>query len=143
LYGDGPLAIVGGAGACPYCWPGCSGGGAYVLLVDEALMGCVVLGPLVERGDVIRGGAGPFGGGGGGVGELLAPNGGAEGGMTRFCWLGNGDVIGAGVALGVPRLEIAGLVTIGVSFQLVISFAREGGGTDGAVFLGGAPNEFC
>jgi hypothetical protein len=113
------------------------------LLVEGVLIGCVRLGPLAERGDVIRGGAGPLGGGGGGVGEPLAPNGGADGGMTRFCWLGNGDVIGAGVVLGVPRLEMAGLVTIGVSFQLVISLAREGGGTDGAVFLGGAPNEFC
>jgi hypothetical protein len=51
--------------------------------------------------------------------------------------------MGAGVVLGVPRLEMAGLVTIGVSFQFAISLARDGGGTDGAVFLGGAPNEFC
>jgi hypothetical protein len=51
--------------------------------------------------------------------------------------------VGAGVILGVPLLEMAGLVTIGVSFQFAISLAREGGGTDGAVFLGGAPNEFC
>ena len=50
--------------------------------------------------------------------------------------------MGAGVILGVPLLEIAGFVTIGVSFQLAISLAREGGGTDGVVFLGGAPNEF-
>jgi hypothetical protein len=57
-----------------------------VLPVEEALMACVGLGPLAERGDVIRGGAGPLGGGGGGVGEpLAAPNGGADGGITRFC----------------------------------------------------------
>jgi hypothetical protein len=49
--------------------------------------------------------------------------------------------MGAGVALGVPRLDIAGFVTIGVSFQFAISLAREGGGTEGAGFLGGAPNE--
>jgi hypothetical protein len=72
LYGDGPRAIVGGGGPCPYCWPGCGGGGAYVLPVEEALMACVGLCPLAERGDVIRGGAGPLGGGGGGVGDPLA-----------------------------------------------------------------------
>jgi hypothetical protein len=32
-----------------------------------------------------------------------------------------------------------GLVTSGVSFQLTMSFAFEGGGTDGVVFLGGGP----
>jgi hypothetical protein len=57
-----------------------------VLLVEEDLIDCVGLGSLAERGDVIRGGAGPLGGGGGGVGDpLAAPNGGADGGMTRFC----------------------------------------------------------
>jgi hypothetical protein len=86
LYGDRPLAIVGGGGPCPYCWPGCGGGEVYALLVEEVLMGSVELGPLAERGDVIRGGTGPFGGGGGGVGDpLAAPNGGADGGMTGFC----------------------------------------------------------
>ena len=50
-------------------------------------------------------------------------------------------MIGAGVIPGVPRLEIAGLVTIGVSFQFAISLDWDGGGTEGVVFLGGAPNE--
>lgn len=61
--------------------------------------------------------------------ELLGPpNGGAEGGMTKFGWLGNGDVIGAGFIPGVPLLDIAGLVTIGVSFQLTMFVALDGGG---------------
>ena len=94
------------------------------MVVDD-LGGCADIGcPLVESGELIRGGAGPFGGGGGGVGDPLdPPNGGADGGMTRFCWFGNGEVIGADVIPGVPRLEIAGLVTIGVSFQFDISLA--------------------
>lgn len=84
----------------------------------------------------------PLGGGGGGVGVPLggAPNGGADGGTARFGWLGNGDVMGAGAVPGVPLLDIDGLVTIGVSFQLVMSFALDGGGCEGVVFLGGAPN---
>lgn len=54
-----------------------------LLLVEDVLIGCCVVGPLVERGDVIRGGAAPFGGGGGGVGDpLVVPNGGTDGGMT-------------------------------------------------------------
>ena len=37
---------------------------------------------------------------------------------------------------------VGGLVTIGVSFQLAISFAFDGGGAEGVVFLGGgAPND--
>lgn len=98
----------------------------------------------MERGELIRGGAGPLGGGGGGVGVPLGPpNGGADGGMTKFCWFGKGEVIGAGPVPGVPRREIAGFVTMGVSFQFVMSLARDGGGTDDVVFLGGAPKEVC
>jgi hypothetical protein len=95
-----------------------------------------------ESGDDILGGADPLGGGGGGVGVPLGPpNGGADGGMTKFCWCGNGDVIGA--AAGVDLLGTTGFVTIGVSFQLTISLAREGGGTDGVVaaLLGGPPKD--
>jgi hypothetical protein len=48
--------------------------------------------------------------------------------------------MGAGAVPGVPLLDMDGFVTIGVSFQLVISFALDGGGCEGVMFLGGAPN---
>jgi len=60
--------------------------------------------------------------------------------MAGFGWLGKGEVIGAGVMPGVPLLEIEGFVTIGVSFQLTISLDLDGGGCDGAGFLGGPPS---
>jgi hypothetical protein len=58
--------------------------------------------------------------------------------MERFCWLGKGDVLGA--VEGVLLRAILGWVTIGVSFHCPTSFAR-GGGAEGVVFLGGAPND--
>lgn len=46
-----------------------------------------------------------------------------------------------GAATGVLLLAVGGLVTIGVSFQLVTSFAL-GGGANGVVFRGGgAPKD--
>ena len=56
-----------------------------------------------------------------------------------FGWFGNGDVIGAGVIPGVLRLDIAGLVTIGVSFQFDMSLAFGGGGGSVATGCTGAP----
>lgn len=85
----------------------------------------------------MRGGAGPLGGGGGGVGVALEPYGGAGGGMERPCWLGKGEVIGA--AAGVLLRATGGLVTIGVSFHCSIFFFCEGGGPEGVIFRGGAP----
>jgi hypothetical protein len=123
------------------CCPIWGTGGAYIVALELETVLCdcwkALFGGL-ERGDAIRGGAEPLGGGGGGVGAPLGPpNGGALGGMTRFCWLGNGEVIGAWA--GVPLLDIAGFVTIGVSFQLTISLEREGGAAVGVefMFLGG------
>ena len=111
--------------------------------VDVGLDGCWKEGgiPLLS-GEDTRGTADPFGGGGGGVGvpRTSPPNGGADGGKPAPVWFGNGDAIGAEAIPGVPRLEIAGFVTIGVSFQLDISFAFGGGGGSDAVFCGGAPN---
>lgn len=69
---------------------------------------------------------------------LGPPNGGAGGGIDKLFWLGKGEVTGA---TGVLLRAVGGLVTIGVSFQLDISFAFDGGGTEGVVFLGGAPND--
>ena len=93
------------------------------------------------NGEDTRGGAGPLGGGGGGVGDARAPPyGDAGGGIERLLWPGKGVVIGA--AIGVLRLAGVALVTIGVSFHCSIFLALEGGGADGVVFLGGgAPND--
>ena len=64
----------------------------------------------------MRGGAGPLGGGGGGVAPALPPKPACGGGaMPVLCGLGKGDETGA--ADGVPRLAVAGLTTIGVSFH--------------------------
>lgn len=56
-----------------------------------------------------------------------------------MCGLGKGEVT---TATGVLLRGAGSLVTIGVSFQLDISFAFEGGGAEGVGFLGGGtPNE--
>jgi hypothetical protein len=54
-------------------------------------------------------------------------------------WPGKGVVIG--VAFGVLRRAGVALVTSGVSFHCSMFLALEGGGADGVVFLGGAPND--
>jgi hypothetical protein len=54
--------------------------------------------------------------------------------MERLLW--NGVPVGV-AADGVPLLAGLALVTMGVSFQLTMSFALEGGGAEGVVFLGG------
>lgn len=77
-----------------------------------------------------------MGGGGGGVGVALGPpNGGAGGCMAMFCWLGKGEVIV--FESGVLLLAVGGFTTIGVSFHWAMSFALEGGGTEGVAFCGG------
>lgn len=123
--------MVGGE-ICAYCC--CAGDaicGAYAFAVEDGLGGAVV------KGELMRGAAGPLGGGGGGVGVALAPYGLDGGGMERPCWFGKGEVIG--FVTGVLLLAVGTLVTIGVSFQLVISLDFDGGGAEGVVFLGGAP----
>lgn len=96
-------------------------------------------GAPLANGELSRGGAGPLGGGGG-VGVAREPNGGAGGGIERFCWLEKGEGIGA--AEGVLLLAMGGLVTIGVSFHCPTSFARGGGGADEVLVLGGgAPKD--
>lgn len=67
--------------------------------------------------------------------------------MIGFCWFGNGAGIDAGAA-GVPRREVEGLKkSSGVSFQLLMFVALDGGGTAGDAFMflggpgGGAPND--
>jgi hypothetical protein len=76
--------MIDGGNGCSNCWLDCEGG-AYVVV--DVLTGCWRdEGPLVDCGEAIRGGAEPFGGGGGGVGVPLGPpNGGADGGSTMFC----------------------------------------------------------
>jgi hypothetical protein len=141
LYGDalgGTIGLACGGGA-----PAWGGGGAYWLAtVDDGRgMPCPIAGgPL--RGDCTRGGALPFGGGGG-VEPVRWPKcpagGGPVGGPVMFdgdVEPGKGEVMGA--LLGVPRRGGA-LGTRGTSFQFCMFFDFEGGGTEGVVFRGGAP----
>lgn len=92
---------------------------------------------VLGSGDDILGIAGPFGGGGGGVG---VPRRWPPKGEARFCGFGGPTIVPAGAIDGVPLLEMEGFVTIGVSFQFVMSLALDGGACGGPELLGGAPN---
>ena len=84
----------------------------------------------------MRGGAGPLGGGGGGLATARWPYAPGGGGADGPCWLpGNGEVIGA--MFGVDRRGGGALVTRGTSFQFSLLLALGGGGAVGVKPLGG------